>query len=112
MFFWMRVKGVSDTGELMSMLMEERIAVVPGKFFEPTTDDDEPSDAAPYFRIAYTVATDEQFADGMSRLARILSDYTKAHGISPESAEAAKTFANRRRRTQSRTAPAMMAGAH
>ena len=73
MFLWLKLEGVGDTEELMDELKAEKIAVVPGKYFKADADPDASEFVdCPYFRVAFTVATDEQFDAGMSRLAKIL----------------------------------------
>ena len=79
MFVWFKLHGVDDTEKLLGKLEEEKIAVVPGKYFMPDSflpETEEDSIYCPYIRVAFTVATDDKMDEGMSRLAKILREYT------------------------------------
>ena len=107
MFFWIKVNGVDDSAKLLKMLMAEKVAIVPGKYFNPEVDPDEHYDCSS-FRVAYTVATDEQFDRGMESLAKVVKEYIQTHNISVSKVE---TNVNRRRRVGSRMPVAQAATA-
>ena len=87
--------------------MDEKVAIVPGKYFNQEADPDEHYDCSS-FRVAYTVATDEEFDRGMQRLAKVLTEYIKSNNINVSKFE---TNVNRRRRVGSRMPVAQAATA-
>ena len=97
MFFWMRLKGIDDSAKLLKMLMDEKIAVIPGKFFVADADPDAHYDCGSV-RIAFTVASDEEFDRGMGRLKSLLEAFIKANPGASVVSSADKVAASRRRR--------------
>ena len=80
MFVWLKLHGVDDSEVLLDKLAEEKVAVVPGKYFMPSALDTEEESSecyCPYFRVAFTVATDDKMDEGLSRLAKLLKNYAK-----------------------------------
>lgn len=62
--------------------------------------------------MAYTVASDEAFDEGMKRIKNILESYMKAHNISPATAESVKSTIHRRRRAGTSALRPAAAAAH
>ena len=101
MFFWMKFNGVDDTGKLLKAFMDEKLAVVPGKYFVADADPDAHYDCS-FVRMAYTVASDDAFDRGMQRIRSIILNFFKANGIAPPSPEAVEAKASAKAKAAAR----------
>jgi len=69
MFFWIRLKGVDDTEELIRRrALEKEIIMLPGGVFDVC-----PSEKSPFIRASFSVATENDMDVAFSRLAELLS---------------------------------------
>ncbi|XP_059157785.1 kynurenine/alpha-aminoadipate aminotransferase, mitochondrial-like [Physella acuta] len=66
MFFWVRIKGVSDTSQLMEEALAEGVAIVAGRLFSP---DQAPK---PFIRLSFSVAGVEEMDRGIEILAEVV----------------------------------------
>ncbi|XP_059157784.1 uncharacterized protein LOC131942089 [Physella acuta] len=66
MFFWVRIKGVSDTSQLMEEALAEGVAIVAGRLFSP---DQAPK---PFIRLSFSVAGVEEMDMGIKILAEVV----------------------------------------
>ncbi|XP_059157783.1 kynurenine/alpha-aminoadipate aminotransferase, mitochondrial-like [Physella acuta] len=66
MFFWVRIKGVSDTSQLMEEALAEGVAIVAGRLFSP---DQAPK---PFIRLSFSVAGVEEMDSGIKTLSEIV----------------------------------------
>ncbi|XP_072113202.1 kynurenine/alpha-aminoadipate aminotransferase, mitochondrial isoform X1 [Mobula birostris] len=70
MFFWMKLKGIPDSHQLISeKALEKEVLLVPGQVF--MLDSSVP---CAYVRAAYSISTPEQIDQGFQRLAALIKE--------------------------------------
>ncbi|XP_059830075.1 kynurenine/alpha-aminoadipate aminotransferase, mitochondrial isoform X1 [Hypanus sabinus] len=70
MFFWMKLKGISDSHQLISeKALQKEVLFVPGQVF--MVDSSAP---CAYVRAAYSLSTPEQIDQGFQRLAALIKE--------------------------------------
>ncbi|KAK9807681.1 hypothetical protein WJX72_005972 [[Myrmecia] bisecta] len=78
MFMWMRLgAGVTDADQILDLLKEERVVVVPGRIAH--CKGPHPGVPCPYVRVSYASAADEDLKEGMRRLANVLRAFQQNH---------------------------------
>jgi len=71
MFIWVKVPENIDTNELLKEAIQEKIAFVPGKGFDPYSKDTQ------HFRLNFTLPTSDQINEGIQRLGNLLKEKIK-----------------------------------
>ena len=77
MFVWIELLGVEDTEEMLPLMEDCKIAVVPGSYFSYATNNHPASKVKTGFvRAAFCSAPDDMLVEGMKRLAVVLSKHS------------------------------------
>nr|XP_028600125.1 kynurenine/alpha-aminoadipate aminotransferase, mitochondrial isoform X2 [Podarcis muralis] len=70
MFLWMKIKGVSDTQELiMKKALEKQVLLVPGRAFNINS-----SNPSSYVRASFSLSSPSQIDQGFQRLAELIKE--------------------------------------
>ncbi|XP_069797445.1 kynurenine/alpha-aminoadipate aminotransferase, mitochondrial [Narcine bancroftii] len=70
MFYWMKLKGISDSHQLITeKALQKEVLLVPGQAF--MVDSSMP---CPYVRAAFSLSTPEQIDQGLQRLAALIKE--------------------------------------
>lgn len=69
LFIWGTVKDCSDASPIVTRLIQEKVAVVPGSAFNCDT-----SAPSPCFRLNYSTPLDGQIEEGIKRLGKVFSE--------------------------------------
>ncbi|XP_071452642.1 kynurenine/alpha-aminoadipate aminotransferase, mitochondrial-like [Hetaerina americana] len=75
MFLWVKVKGVQDVYDMVSIrAVQKNVLVVPGHAFLA-----DPSQPCPYIRLSYTMPSEEEINKGMANLAELIKEEQSHH---------------------------------